>query len=134
MQTKIVVQYADGRVLTGYTADLSPDKPVFHMLGDPPAATGAVAEVSMKDLKAVFFVRDFKGHPQRTDRKPFAPDERPPVGRKVEVAFHDGEVLVGHMSGYQAERPAFFLTPADPGSNNLRMLVVARAVSSVKFL
>jgi hypothetical protein len=103
------------------------------MLGDPPAATGAVAEVSMKDLKAVFFVRDFKGHPQRTDRKHFA-DERPPVGREVEVAFHDGEVLVGHMSGYQAERPAFFLTPADPGSNNLRILVVARAVSSVKFL
>jgi hypothetical protein len=40
MQTQIVVQYADGRVLKGYTADLSSDKPVFHMLGDPPPPQG----------------------------------------------------------------------------------------------
>jgi hypothetical protein len=131
---KIVARYTDGRVRKGHTDDLSPDKPLFHVLADPNAESGSAAEVSMRDLKAVFLVRDFKGNPQRQDRKHFAPDERRLPGRKVTVEFSDGEVLVGYTLDYQVERPAFFVTPADPGSNNERVLIVSRAVKTVRFL
>jgi hypothetical protein len=130
MQVKIVVRYADGRIAKGHTADLSPDKPRFHLLGERPVESGALAEVWIKDLKAVFFVRDFAGNPEHTERKEFAPDDRPP-GRKVRVEFLDGEVLVGYTMGYSAARPTFFLTPADPTSNNERVLVVSQAVKAV---
>jgi hypothetical protein len=130
MQVKIVVRYADGRIAKGHTADLSPEKPRFHLLGERPAQSTAVAEVLMKDLKAVFFVRDFSGNPEHNERKEFAPGERPP-GLKVRVEFLDGEVLVGYTMGYSAARPTFFLTPADPTSNNERVLVVRQAVKDV---
>jgi hypothetical protein len=133
MQVKIVVRYADGRIEKGHTADLSPDKPQFHLLGERPAETGALAEVWMKDLKAVFFVRDFAGNPQHTERKEFAPDERT-LGRKVRVEFLDGEVLLGYTMGYKRERPTFFLVPGDVTSNNERVLVVSQAVKAVTFL
>jgi hypothetical protein len=55
-------------------------------------------------------------------------------GRKVEVIFKDGEALVGSTQGYQADRPGFFMVPADPQSNNERIFVVAKAVQKVSFL
>jgi hypothetical protein len=133
MQAKIVVRYADGRIVKGHTADLSPDKPRFHLLGERPLESGSTAEVWIRDLKAVFFVRDFSGNPQHNERKEFAPDQRPP-GRKVQVEFKDGEILVGYTMGYNRERPTFYLTPVDPTSNNERILVVFEAVKAVSFL
>jgi uncharacterized protein DUF6982 len=129
MQVKIVVRYVDGRIAKGHTADLSPEKPRFHLLGEQPQST-AVTEIWMKDLKAVFFVRDFSGNPEHNERKEFAPGERPP-GLKVRVEFLDGEVLVGYTMGYSAARPSFYLTPVDPTSNNERVLVIRQAVKGV---
>lgn len=55
-------------------------------------------------------------------------------GKKIEVTFNDGEVLVGTTMGYDAQRPGFFLFPADDKTNNTRMFVVMAAVKSVRFL
>ena len=49
------------------------------------------------------------------------------TGRYVEIRFRDGEVMVGTVDGTATEDPGFFLVPADPGSNNLRVYVVAAA-------
>lgn len=81
----------------------------------------------------MFFVRDFVGDPSSNERKHFAEGGRPP-GRKMEVRFLDGEVLAGTTMGYDRHRPGFFLIPADPKSNNLKVFVVSRAVTSVRFL
>ena len=51
----------------------------------------------------------------------------------VQVTFKDGETLVGATQGYQPDRPGFFLTPADPKSNNERIFVVTKAVARVSF-
>ncbi len=134
-RTKIVVHYMNGRVIKGYSYDFYPNKPHFHLL--PPIAgfsfTDEAVEVMVEDLKAVFFVKDFAGNPSYNERRYFAPDARPP-GRKVAVKFRDGETLVGSTVGYEPKRPGFFLIPADPKSNNLRVFVVAKAVTAFRFL
>jgi hypothetical protein len=52
----------------------------------------------------------------------------------MEVTFKDGEVLVGTTLGYDPSRPGFFIFPADPKSNNIRVFAVATAVKKVRFL
>ncbi|MEK7362528.1 MAG: hypothetical protein AAB016_01015 [candidate division NC10 bacterium] len=132
---KMVVRYVDGRIIKGYSHDFYADKPHFHLV---PSVAGfsfsdEATEVRVQDLKAVFFVRDFAGDPSYNERKKFAEGERPP-GRKVEVTFKDGEVLVGSTVGYDRTRPVFFFIPADPKSNNQRVFVVCAAVTKVRFL
>lgn len=132
---KMVVRYADGRIIKGYSQNFYPDKPTFHLV---PSVAGfsfsdEAIEVWVQDLKAVFFVRDFAGDPSYNERKKFLDGERPP-GRKVEVTFKDSEVLVGSTVGYDRTRPAFFFIPADPKSNNERVFVVCAAVTKVRFL
>jgi hypothetical protein len=133
VQNKIVARYADGRVLKGNTADFSPLKSTFHVVPTPQAGSSiAVVEIKVADLKALFFVKDFEGDASYNEVKTFASGV--PQGRKIEVLFRDGEVLVGTTMGYHADRPGFFLLPADPHSNNDRCFVVAAAVRAVKFL
>jgi len=81
----------------------------------------------------LFFVRDFHGNPSYDEQKYF-PEEKRPIGRKVEVTFKDGEVLVGTTVGYDPLRPAFFLYPADPRSNNLRVFAISAAVKEVRYV
>lgn len=130
---KIVARYADGKVLKGYSRDFYPNKPHFHLFPAGAGPSEEPIEVRTKDLKAVFFVRDFGGDPSYRERKQFAEGERPP-GRRVEVTFKDREVLVGTTLGYDPRRPGFFFIPVDSKSNNLKVFAVAAAVTNVSFL
>jgi hypothetical protein len=87
----------------------------------------------MKDLKAIFMVRDFTGDSLYKERKKYIEGEQP-SGKKVEVTFIDGEVLVGTTLGYNPKRQGFFIFPADPKSNNIRVYVVSSAVEKVRYL
>jgi len=130
---KVVVRYADGRIVKGSTLDFFPNKPSFHLFPVGTAPPGKAIEVAIHELKAVFFVRDFAGRPEYQERKQFGEKERPP-GRKVEVTFKDGETLVGYTVGYDPQRPGFVLFPADPQSNNLSVFVVFTSVQKVRDL
>jgi len=55
-------------------------------------------------------------------------------GRKVEVAFVDGEILQGSVLGYNPKDSGFFLFPSDPKSNNHRVFVVNSAVKNFRYL
>ncbi len=127
---RIVARYQDGRTLKGTTNDFLPAKDRFHVLpsDNPPGARPV--EVLVSELKAVFFVRDYAGHPEHDELNAFDPG-KPVMGRKLRVVFKDGETLVGTTQGYQPGRPGFFLVPADPGSNNERCFVVAAATQEV---
>src|SRR5512136_325932 len=109
---KVVARYIDGRVIKGLSQDFFPNKDHFHVspAGNP---SGETVEVWVKELKAVFFVRDFAGDAQYNERKQYIQGDKP-SGRKIEVTFKDGEVLVGTTMGYDPNRPGFFLFPADP--------------------
>ena len=78
-------------------------------------------------------MKDFTGDPQHTRSQEFDPS-KPLAGRKMRVVFKDGEIMVGTTQGYTPGRAGFFLTPADPQSNNERCFVVASATQEVAFL
>ena len=129
--TRVVARYTDGRVIKGFTQDFLANKDRFHLILDDNRRT---VEVPVQRLKAVFFVRDFFGNSQYQERKRYLQGEKP-GGVKLEVTFTDGEVLVGSTPlGYDPKRQGFFVTPADPKSNNLRVFVVASAVKGVRQL
>jgi len=130
---KVVARLSDGRTIKGMTADFFPNKELFHVkLANYPSGAKPV-EVCTKDLKALFFVKDFAGDPERAKRNDFDP-AHPPTGRLIRVVFKDGEVLVGTTTGYQPGRPGFFVVPVDAGSNNERCYVVASSTKEIKFI
>jgi hypothetical protein len=129
---KVVVRYIDGRVLKGSTHDFFPNKDRFHLFL-PTNSGEQCVEISLKDLKAVFLARDFVGDPEYAEHKKYMNGEKT-TGRKLEVTFQDGEVMVGSTLGYDRNRPGFFLLPADPKSNNVRIFVVASAAKQVRQL
>jgi len=134
VQNRVVARYLDGRTLKGQTADFLPTKSIFHVIPSPQAGTSIqVVEVKLADLKAVFFVKDLVGDGAYNEAKVFTPDVRA-QGRKVQVEFSDGEMIVGTTMGYQPDRPGFFVAPVDPKSNNDRCFVVMTAVKTVSFL
>lgn len=129
---KVVIRYKAGDLVKGFTQDFFPNKETFHVFPADQSPSRSV-EVSMKDLKAIFLVRDFCGIPQYNEQKKFNEADRP-SGKKVEVAFVDGEVMVGSTLGYDRNRPGFFVVPADPKSNNIRVFVVSSAIKNVRQL
>ena len=129
---KIVVRYCDGRLVKGFTQNFSPTKERFHLFRTDSPSRETI-EVSIRDLKAVFMVRDFTGDPLYRERGKYIDGEKSP-GRKVEITFVDGEVLVGSTLGYDQKRQSFFVFPADSRSNNTRVFVVSSAVEKVRHL
>jgi hypothetical protein len=116
-------------VLKGFAFDFFPNRVVFH-ISPVEAAPGAQAvEVSVSELKAVFFVKDFVGNAKYDDVKAF--NSAQVIGRKMTVRFSDGETLAGTTQGYDRQRPGFFLIPADPQSNIERCYVVVAATTEV---
>ena len=128
---KIVVRYKDGRLVKGFSHDFHPTRSQFAIWPsiNSPEHDGIVVPVS--GLKAVFFVRDFRGDSEYVEDKTF--DQASP-GRRIEVTFFDNEVLVGTTLSYRPDGHGFFLSPADPNGNNVRVFVVTSAVRHVRFL
>jgi len=126
---KVVARFRDGRLVRGYTTDFHPSKPRLHLAAEPNSHDTLFLHLS--NLKALFFVRDFAGDRMRVDCQEFG---APPQGRKVAVTFHDGEVLLGSTLGYKGDGQGFFVFPADPRSNNMRIFVAPGAARAVKFL
>jgi hypothetical protein len=133
MNNKVVARFADGRIVKGSTSDFVPTKEVFHVAAADAASGSKPLKIQTKELKAIFFVRDFVGRPEYQAHQKFDPG-RPLPGRKVKVVFKDGEVLVGTTQGYDPNRPGLFLLPADGDSNIERCYVVAAATRKITLL
>jgi len=130
---KIVARFRDGRMVKGSTSDFVPAKEFFHVAPLDAAKGSKSTLVHVKDLKAIFFVKDFAGRPDYTPTNEFGGDKTPP-GRKIKVVFSDGETIVGTTQGYQPGRPGFFMVPADEAANIERCYVVAAATTEITLL
>jgi hypothetical protein len=125
-----VVHFLDGKLQKGTTQDFFPNRPLFHLM---PAGGGAAVEVHCKLLKAVFFVKKIEGNPGRTSVQGFlAAPAATAHGKKIAVRFKDGELLCGYTLSHQPDRDGFFLFPADPESNNIRVYVLSAAAAEIK--
>jgi uncharacterized protein DUF6982 len=131
MQEKVVVHFRDGRLLKGYTSDLTVNQPTFRLT--PVDWGGETETIQIESLKAVFFVKDFAGDSAYSEKKAFAPDAPYAPGR-VEFHMEDGESLVGVVQDYQPDEAGFFLVPADPQSNNVRCFVVGKAIKRASLI
>lgn len=128
---KVVVAYLDDRRLRGCVYDFSPLKDTFRLVAEGDVSQQKGAEVALKDLKAVFFVKDFRGNSKYKESQKIA-EGKP--GRKIEVTFSDGEKIVGMTQAYNPKSKGFFVYPADAKSNSLLIFVVNWNVRDVKFL
>ena len=128
---KIVARHADGKILKGYTQDFHPSRPQFSLWPSINASPKERTVVPVWQLKAVFFVRDFNGNPNHHERKAFVVRGQ---GRRVEVTFADGETILGTTLNYRPDCQGFFVSPADPSSNNTRIYAVSKAIRRVRFL
>ena len=129
MLQKVVAHFIDHSVIKGTSADVDPKRPLCHV------HTGerGVVEVDLRQVKALFFVKDLAGKPGYEDAQaPAQGDQRLRGSRQVEIAFADGERLGGLMNRYPPIGPFFFMLPIDPDSNNLRILVNREAVATMR--
>jgi hypothetical protein len=116
-------------VLKGFSQDFQPTRAQFHLTPSIVGGRDKMSLVPMRSLKAVFFVRDFVGDPDYVDSRAFSDRSS---GRRIEVTFVDGELMVGTTLGYRPDGTGFFLRPADADGNNLRVFIAPGAVERVR--
>ena len=129
---KIVVKFKDGKIVKGWSTDFGPNKEIFH-LHSLEEFGKEILEIEISSLKAVFFVKDYKGNKDYKKVRTF--DNYPkgiPTERKIVIIFRDGENFYGTTHSYNPERKGFFVYPIDPKDNNERVFVINPAVNSVK--
>ena len=122
----VVIAHLDGRRSQGYVFDFLPTKDRCKIFPSANARQEEGEEVFVKDLKAIFFLRD-----------PNDPTPAPgpaPNRRRLEVVFPDNERLEGSTEGYSKDRQGFFMVPEDPVGKIIRCFVVNANVTSVKWL
>jgi hypothetical protein len=118
-------------MVKGTSLDVDPNKPLCHIK----TADRGMVEVRMAELKALYFVKSLLGDPTYHEAHDLDPaDLRQRGAAPVEIRFKDGERLVGFTVRYPPNRPFFFVSPADKGSNNIRILVNQAAIVSSKAL
>jgi len=128
---KVVVAFVDGRREKGYVYDFSVLRDSFNLLPAEKPLQEHGIRVQMKDLKAVFFVKDFGGKPEFHEG--FTVDEHI-RGRTIEVDFPDGEKILGKTEGYNPQKFGFFLVPGNRESNNIRVFVINKNTKQVRFV
>jgi hypothetical protein len=131
---KVVIQFG-ARTIKGYLESPAWNT-IEELLSNAPQSsletfrirrldTEIVEEISIKDVKAVFYVNSFDGDSVRNSLNFHT---RAPIvhGIWMRFQFRDGEVMEGIV--YNSIRylvdPGFFVLPTDPGSNNKLVYVV----------
>ncbi len=124
---KVVARFKEGTLIKGTTNDFFPNKKLFHLK----TLNDEIMNIDIEQLKAIFFVKDFEGN---KNYKNTYNDVISGGGRKIQVFFNDGEIVIGYSQGYSPDRHGFFVTPADTRSNTERIFVVKSATKKVAIL
>jgi hypothetical protein len=127
----VVARFLNGKTVKGTTQNFLPNKATFHVYENGDEGSPAL-ELSVDSLKAVFFVKNFAGRKDHVEDYNF--EKNKGYGRKCVVKFIDGEFITGYTSGYGANRPGFFLIPAEADSNNTRVFIVNKAVLDIRWI
>src|SRR5258706_15554761 len=127
---KVIVRKLDRDTVSGYVA------PVFIADGKVELLNmaGNVVTIELRDIKGVYFVRDFS-EPDSPTRKTFVTRPRT-AGLWVRLRFRDNDVLEGLMPNDLTQLPpeGFLLNPPDTRSNTQRIFVPRTALASLTVL
>ncbi len=129
---KVVIRRLDKGIIKGYV-----DPNAFLRAGSVEVMDleGRLAKVGLEEIKGIYFVRDFDGSPERSERKTFL--SRPKLsGLWIRMTFKDSEVLDGLISQNLLEHDpeGYLVTPPDVYSNNLKVYVPRSALGAVEVL
>jgi hypothetical protein len=128
---RAVVACLNGQRLKGYIFNFSATKESFRLFPAEPAQEKSGSDILIKNLKAIFFVKDLEGDPENSETRG---EDRPIHGRKIVVTFNDGEELSGTTEAYSPQKLGFFMFPVGKNSNNLRVFVINRNIRQVKMI
>lgn len=91
-----------------------------------------VKTIPIKDLKAIFFVKEFEGKDHKSDSWKIEDPEALKVGNKIVVTFIDKEKIKGKVLGEWKKGEGFFLYPVEKNTNNLKIFVVRSSIIDIK--
>ena len=128
---KVVVHLKDGTLIRGTVARFPPRGSVFHITLVPGST---LKQIDLSEVKAVFFVKEFRGRPGYRESKSFPGSSGSGLSGRVRVLCEDGEVLVGYCPIYHSGQAGLFLYPPDRNSNNERVYVLASAIRKLEFV
>jgi hypothetical protein len=128
---KVIVRKMDRDTVNGY---VSPANFVHEGKLELLNTSGNVVAIDLKDIKGVFFVREF-GDSDAGSRKTFTSRPRT-EGLWVRLRFKDNEVLEGMMPNDLSLTTAegFLINPPDLRSNTQRIFVPRTALDSLTVL
>jgi small nuclear ribonucleoprotein (snRNP)-like protein len=135
---KVVLRFNSGATLKGKLLDFSlkSESLFFKKISEKDKTV-----IDIKELKAIFFVKSFKGKLNYRERKTYT--ARNTHNKKVFVKFKDGESLTGYLEGSvpwekgfflsseKMKLKGFFILPTDKDSNNIKIFIVNSSVRDV---
>ena len=130
---KLVAHFRDGQVYKGYSSDFDGLRASFHVYSTE-APVASSRRLAMDDLKAIFYVRTWGRGPGREDRTYTFDNGSGEPGRRAAVQFRDGERIWGYVLDDHLSEAGFFLIPANPDDNNIKIFVVRSATEEVAYL
>jgi len=128
---KVIVHKADRDTVNGHVA---PANFVVDGKLELLNTTGNVVAIDLRDIKAVYFVREFSDSETLT-RKTFTTRPRT-EGLWVRLKFKDSDVIEGILPNDLTQNPpeGFLMNPPDLRSNTQRVFVPRVALTSVTVL
>jgi hypothetical protein len=128
---KVIVRKMDRDTIHGY---VSPSNFVHEGKLELLNTSGNVVAIDLKDIKGVYFVREF-GEAESLTRKTFTSRPRT-EGLWVRLRFKDNEVVEGMMPNDLSLTTAegFLINPPDLRSNTQRIFVPRTALESLTVL
>jgi hypothetical protein len=128
---KVVVQKMDRDTINGF---VSPAAFIVEGKVEVLNTAGKVVAIDLRDIKGVFFVRDF-GETESLMRKTFTTRPRT-EGLWLRLTFKDNDVLEGMMPNdlSQILPEGYLINPPDSRSNTQRIFIPRPALSAVTVL
>ncbi len=133
---KVVLRFMNGKVIRGYLKSINPGSETISV-----ETKEGRKEISLSNLKAIYFVKTFKGDREYHEKKLYGLTKV--KGKRVLVKFKDGEFLTGFLEGPipwekgfflthpEPSQKGFFILPTDEGSNNIKIFVVNSSIEEV---
>lgn len=128
---KVVVRLRDGRVIGGFSGEERIMEESIKII----SREGKEQSFPSDEIKAVFFVKDFKGDSEYQEVK-FLSKKPPNSWLWVRVSFTDGEVIEGKVRNNKdlLFSPGLYVWPSDEQTNNEFVYVVKSAVEDLSIL